>query len=227
MGGTEITGTFTGLPEGATTVAGGITYSISYLGGTSGHDVVLTAMRSVTAVGVNGGMQQRSLVTSIAVTFNVPTTLTSGAFTLIRQSDYAAITDGGPSPQITVSTTDNTTYVLKFSGSAGTVQNGSLADGVWVLNINHAMVPGMLADYTTPSSTAAGAIHRLFGDINGDAIVDGTDFAAFANALGSSASNSNYVRAFDLTNGNNGTNSGDVIDTTDYTAFVNNYGLSM
>jgi fibronectin-binding autotransporter adhesin len=41
-GGAAITGTFTGLAEGATVNAGSQEYTISYTGGTSGHDVVLT-----------------------------------------------------------------------------------------------------------------------------------------------------------------------------------------
>jgi autotransporter-associated beta strand protein len=40
--GMPITGTFAGLAEGATTVIGGNQYTISYLGGASGHDVTLT-----------------------------------------------------------------------------------------------------------------------------------------------------------------------------------------
>jgi hypothetical protein len=38
-----ITGTFTGLPEGATFASGGNTFQISYVGGAAGHDVVLTS----------------------------------------------------------------------------------------------------------------------------------------------------------------------------------------
>jgi fibronectin-binding autotransporter adhesin len=41
--GSPVTGTFSGLPEGATFVAESTTFQISYIGG-SGHDVVLTAI---------------------------------------------------------------------------------------------------------------------------------------------------------------------------------------
>ncbi len=43
-GGSAITGTFTGLAEGATFTASGQQFKITYQGGTSGHDVVLTEM---------------------------------------------------------------------------------------------------------------------------------------------------------------------------------------
>ncbi len=42
--GHAVTGTFTGLPQGATTEADGVYYQISYDGGSSGHDVTLTAV---------------------------------------------------------------------------------------------------------------------------------------------------------------------------------------
>ena len=109
------------------------------------------------------------------------------------------------------------------------MQNGSLADGVWVLTVNHANVaaatPGyvsMPTDYTTPSTgtESTGRIHRLFGDINGDATVDGTDFSAFANALGSVNTDPNYVAAFDL-------NGAGTVDATDFTAFSNRYGVTL
>jgi hypothetical protein len=41
--GSAITGTFLGLPQGATTDIDGVTYTISYTGGTDGQDVTLTA----------------------------------------------------------------------------------------------------------------------------------------------------------------------------------------
>src|SRR5262249_24414949 len=41
-GGSALVGTFAGLAEGATVTAGGASFKISYVGGASGHDVVLT-----------------------------------------------------------------------------------------------------------------------------------------------------------------------------------------
>jgi autotransporter-associated beta strand protein len=43
-GGSLITGTFEGLPEGSIITSGSNSFKISYLGGSSGHDVVLTAV---------------------------------------------------------------------------------------------------------------------------------------------------------------------------------------
>src|SRR5262249_12184853 len=47
--GTAISGTFNGLAEGATFTSGGVQFQITYLGGITGHDVILT----VTALPAN------------------------------------------------------------------------------------------------------------------------------------------------------------------------------
>lgn len=50
LGGAAVQGAFYGLPEGATFVAGGYTFAISYKGpGGAGNDVVLTVLRQVNA----------------------------------------------------------------------------------------------------------------------------------------------------------------------------------
>ena len=55
-GGSPVSGTFSGLPEGATFVVGSTTFQISYVGG-SGHDVVLTVISPwvPTALAVDAG----------------------------------------------------------------------------------------------------------------------------------------------------------------------------
>ena len=52
--GNAITGTFNGLPEGATAAFGGVNYQVSYIGGSSGHDVTLTVVNGP-AVWTDGG----------------------------------------------------------------------------------------------------------------------------------------------------------------------------
>jgi hypothetical protein len=55
-GGSPVSGTFSGMPEGATFVTGSTTFQISYVGG-SGHDVVLTVISPwvPTALAVDAG----------------------------------------------------------------------------------------------------------------------------------------------------------------------------
>ncbi len=55
-GADPVTGTFAGLPEGATLTANGVAFSISYRGG-DGNDVVLTAKRDQTIAFANPGPQ--------------------------------------------------------------------------------------------------------------------------------------------------------------------------
>jgi hypothetical protein len=52
--GSAAVGTFTGLAEGASFAAGGATFRITYHGG-SGHDVVLTALDSVSTTAATSG----------------------------------------------------------------------------------------------------------------------------------------------------------------------------
>ena len=78
--GSAITGTFANLAQGATVTApGGEQFSISYLGGSSGHDVVLTRLATtLTTIGsvvitdgiAADGTAQRSEVRQITVTFS-------------------------------------------------------------------------------------------------------------------------------------------------------------
>jgi hypothetical protein len=44
--GTAVVGTFNNLPEGSKFTVNGITFKITYKGGTSGHDVVITRVSS-------------------------------------------------------------------------------------------------------------------------------------------------------------------------------------
>jgi autotransporter-associated beta strand protein len=52
--GQPITGTFSGIPDGGTVSSNGRTYSVSYLGGSSGHDVTLTLLPLPIAVWTGG-----------------------------------------------------------------------------------------------------------------------------------------------------------------------------
>jgi acyl-CoA thioesterase FadM len=59
--------------------------------------------------------------------------------------------------------------------------------------------------------------HRLFGDINGNKVVNNADYGLFRNAFGSAAGSAAYVNAFDFDN--NG-----VINNADYGQFRNRFG---
>src|SRR5205823_10387061 len=65
--GSAVTGTFNGLPEGATITAGGDSFRISYQGGASGHDVVLTYL-ALTTTQVSTAPQTSTYGQSVTIT---------------------------------------------------------------------------------------------------------------------------------------------------------------
>jgi len=152
----------------------------------------------VTGVVINGGATQRSRVTALQVIFNrriaLPA-LSATAFHLERQSDNAAVDlstavdNSGPT----------TTVTLSFSG--GLVDFGSLADGRYTLSVSAALVldpslqpldgngDGTAGDNYTFVGSPTNGLFRLFGDADGNGIVDQTDFIAFRLAFNNGPSN--------------------------------------
>src|SRR5262249_40293307 len=150
----------------------------------TGNDVVLTATTvtgpRVAAVGVNAGAAQRSMVTSVQVTFSTVVTVGPGAFTLTYL--------GGPSGVIgstvggfTVSTaTIGGVTVATLTGFTGTdTSSGSLIDGRYALKVTGSAITAnglpMAADFVfaDSGSTAGSQLFRFYGDINGDRFVNG------------------------------------------------------
>jgi hypothetical protein len=97
----------------------------------------------------------------------------------------------------------NLTLTFADLNSSG-INHGSLADGRWRLSI-----PSL--NYQSP----ANAIHRLFGDADGNVTVDATDFSFFP------AFGSNVASPFDFND------NGDIDSATDFANFGNRFGLSL
>src|SRR5439155_24136547 len=142
----------------------------------------------------------RSKVNTLTLQFTKKTYLDSGAFTLTRRG-------GGVSFSVNISSLDNITYTLSFSGSS--IVAGSLADGIYDLIIDPTKVHS-LAGVDLTGSNLTRTFHRLFGDANGDGMVDGTDLAAIraSQTANASASGKWY---FDCDGNNN-------VDVNDYNA---------
>jgi hypothetical protein len=202
--GAGITGTFAGLAEGATFVAGTVPFTITYAGGITGHDVVLTRASSapptVANVQVNDGSVQRSEVRSIAVTFSSAVTFAGGnaaaaaAFQLqhVQTStnvDLTAIvsTNGTGQTVVTLTFAGTETDAFSVQGNANPVAGPSLADGRYTLTIDGTKVTGangtMLdgagngtagSTYTSPTDTFGGNGLKLYR-LYGDATGDGVD----------------------------------------------------
>jgi len=106
---------------------------------------------TVESVRINDGSVQRSMVTSLTITFNTVVTYVNGAFRLENKNSGVPLSGW----TLTDISSDNKTIVrIAFPAAAGFV-GSSLADGSYLLTI--------LAE------DVAAAGHSLDGDNNGDA----------------------------------------------------------
>jgi hypothetical protein len=177
----------------------------------------------VAGVAVNGGAAQRSRVTDLAVTFAGPVSFAAApaaAFTLTRDADGAVVT-------FTASTTITggvTTVMLTgFGGSA--TEGGSLADGRYTLRTLASQVSADGQALDGDADGVAGgdhrfALHRLFGDADGNGTVDLVDLSAFRTTFNSGFGNPAYLAFLDADG--NGT-----IDLVDLGEFRNRFNRTL
>src|SRR5262249_22235839 len=142
----------------------------------------------VSSVDVNNGDAQRSRVTTIKVNLDQSVTLPANpadAFQLKRQWDNAAVA-------LSASVAGNSVTLTFAPGVA--VNSGSLADGRYTLTVVASQVSagffdgnndGMAGDnYVLVGDPAtAPKLFRLYGDADGNGLVDGVDFGAFRSAF--------------------------------------------
>jgi hypothetical protein len=129
----------------------------------------------VPVIAVNGGAAQRSMVTSITVTFSEPVSFPDGvaaAFSLARTGPSGAL---GLVNLALAQAGQSVVITFAPGGLVGIAPGGSLLDGTYTLGIDAAKVSavggaldgngdGIAGDsYTSPAS-GPGRIHRLFGD---------------------------------------------------------------
>lgn len=181
----------------------------------------------VLAVQVNDGSPQRSMVTQLKVTFSESVTFPAGlaaAFQLQRTGP------GGPTGPVNLNLVQagaSVTITFPGGGTVGTDPAGSLADGAYQLAVVAAKIQGGAGnldgngdgigadDYESPTTPGSpGRIFRQFGDADGDADVDGADFAAFRGAIGGG------TVLFDF-DGNG------VVNVTDFEQFRARFGSSI
>ena len=168
---------------------------------------------------VNDGSAQRSMVESLTVTFNVPVTLSTGAITLLDETTNTAVAiqwtpTAGPSASYTVTWSNPSQYT-----------GGSLSNGQYVLTVNHTLVSSTVGSMTADQSYS---FLRLFGDYNGDGIVNNADYMMFKKAYGATVGSATYNTYwyFDYYF-DNYLNTGATINSSDLTAFLNDYGTSI
>jgi len=217
-----VTGSFTGLPEGAKFNAGGLGLQVSYQGGT-GNDVTLTVQSisppPTATVQINDGGVQRSMVASFIVTFSESVSFPSGlgaAFQLQRTgpgtpTGAVALAFNQVGNTVTVTFNDTT-----FAPGAAK----SLIDGRYTLTLVASKIQGANGPLDGNGDGLGGddrvvQTHRLFGDADGDGDVDAADFGAFRAAFGGT---SNLAFDFD--------GDGDV-DAADFGQFRGRFGSSV
>jgi hypothetical protein len=172
---------------------------------------------NVSSFQVNDGSAQRSMVESLTVTFNAPVTLAAGAITLETQSGTAVAFSLSPAAG------PSATYVLSFSGSQ--FVGGSLANGQYVLTVNHSLVSSSGGAMTADQSFS---FFRLFGDYNGDGSVNNADYTVFKKAYGAAVGSAAYNTYwyFDYYF-DDYLNPGATINASDLTEFLDDYGTSI
>jgi hypothetical protein len=141
---------------------------------------------------VDDGTQQRILVRELTVVFDRQIGFVGtpeAAFTLER------ISGGMPVGNVTFIATPAvvggvTEVTINFTSD---VNFGSLVDGRYRLTVIAAQLTGI-----TLGSDVVSDFHRMYGDFNGDAQVDGFDFGAFSSTSNLSSPSPNFLEVFDL-----------------------------
>lgn len=135
---------------------------------------------------------QRSMVTTVKVTFSEPVLLPPGApesaFTLSRYTN-------GPSGTVALSVAQNgaeVTITFKNGGTINIDPGNSLQDGTYRLTIDASKVGGVGGNMT---ANAESNVHRLFGDGNGDGNVTSQDFAIFRTVFGVTGATFDYDKS--------------------------------
>jgi hypothetical protein len=181
----------------------------------------------VQTVAVDGGAAQRSRVTELTVTFSHQVTLPAdpaAAFRLTRVGPGGPAGNVGLTVDLSGSTAGQTVARLNFAGPLTAF--GSLIDGNYTLTVLGGLVTGpggLLVDGDgdgTPGGDAAIALHRLYGDVNGDRRVDSADFFQFRTTFGRSAADPLYLALLDA-------NGDGRVDNADFFLFRTRFGTTL
>jgi len=158
----------------------------------------------ISSVQINDGSPQRSMVTSLIVTFDRPVTVNANSFQLVRQSDNAPVSLSASVLGSSVTLTFN----------SGLVEYGSLVDGRYTLTAFASLINGSVFDGNGDMvsgddyvlvGTPSNGLFRLFGDADGNGTVNSADVATLRTFFGLGTS------LFDFNNDGQ-TNSNDFIE---------------
>jgi probable HAF family extracellular repeat protein len=194
------------------------------------HYFLMNPLARLSTVAVNNGQSQRSMVTNLELTFSGTVTLGPGALALTRISDGVSV-----NLQTAVSTVNNSTLVtVTFAGTGAAW--GSLADGRYQLTVHGAAITdghGVAVDAggtgqagsdynSSPDSYLGSGLHlfRLFGDANGDGVVDATDVGQLKSSFNRNNNDPLYLWFLDA-------NADGIIDATDVGQFKGRFNTNV
>ena len=175
---------------------------------------LLYAATSGTANSPTGA--QRSMVDSIAYTFNTAVNLAANAVTLgIGTGTTSVETPATATPNVVLTSLNGgTIWVVTFvSNSNATVTGHSIADGIYTATLNSSLVTAVSGGASMTTTRPMDTFYRLFGDFNSDGHVNSTDSGTLNLSFGLNyLSSSGYLNYFDyLGNGRvNSTDSGEL-----------------
>jgi hypothetical protein len=155
---------------------------------------------------VEAGTPQRSRVTKYTLNFNEAVTINLSGVSVTRRGSGAI--------PFTMTALDDKTYVLNFSGIGG-----SLGDGVYDVDLLANAVRDSAGNVLSGGNKKL-TFHRLYGDSDGNRIVNNADYGVFKATFGASSSSSNYNRNLDYDN--NG-----IVNNADYAQFKLRFGTSV
>jgi uncharacterized delta-60 repeat protein len=193
-----LTGTFVNLPANNSTLTiGSRTFQINYAGG-DGNDVTLTALPSstlsVVSTVLNGGIpyvnstlapNQHSMVENVVFSFSQAVTLSAANFAITGFQG----TPNSLMPTLNVASSNaNTVWTVTFSGNGVNSGTHSIGDGEYQLVLSG--VPGGL--------TSTFDFYRLMGDMNGDGLVNISDFSTLVGSFLRVTTDPAYLGADDL-----------------------------
>jgi hypothetical protein len=174
---------------------------------------------TIESVVVNDGSAQRSMVSSLTVTFDRVVTLDPGGFELQRQDGSAV------SLNVIASVANGRTVaVLTFSGTD--ILGGSLADGNYALTIRGDHIRDEVGRELDGDRDGNGggdrvdAFFRLYGDADGDRDVDLQDLGRFLSTFGRRQGHPHYLDYMDV-------NGDDRVGLIDLLAFVRRLGTRL
>ncbi len=140
---------------------------------------------TIQSVVVNDGSAQRSMVNTLTVAFNTLVNLGTNAFIVQPQKGGAAV----PIIWTTAEVDGRTVATISFV-------SGSVSDGQWQLSTNAAAIVHQ-AGGAVMAANQTDNFYRLFGDVNGDGAVNGSDLFSLRPALSTALGQLSYVAAFD------------------------------